>query len=108
MALSQRSELQPGPGRTLHCRPDHDDLDMSRWAKCEYMHMLDKLGGDASRLVITNIDADSARWITDATTARGYNNGVRASAWRLSVCLRVSLRVSFIRNKLPGARLVPG
>lgn len=41
------------------------------------MHMLDKLGGDASRLIITNIDENSAHWISDATTARGYNKGVR-------------------------------
>ena len=57
-------------------------MQMGEWAKCEYMHMLDKLKGDASRLLITNMDAKSQPWITDAVTARGYNNGSKYTSTR--------------------------
>ena len=63
-----------GKGNTIYI-VEHLEEEMGTWATCEYCHMLDKLQGDASRLVITNMKPEAASWIKEAVVKRGYNKG---------------------------------
>ena len=68
------SEAVARPGGTVYV-VEHLEDEMGCWCTCEYMHMLDKLQGDASRLLITNMNATDSKWISDATRERGYGKG---------------------------------